>query len=57
MQILGLVGMYFDAGMVEVKTFFIFIQIGSGLTVARKHAGSFETRTHALEWGLENKID
>ena len=33
MQILGLLGMYFDAVVVEVKTFFIFIQIGSGHTV------------------------
>ena len=30
MQILGLLGMYFDAVVVEVKTFFTFIQIGSG---------------------------
>ena len=35
MQILGLVGMYFDAGMVVVKTFFIFIQVGSGLNEGR----------------------
>ena len=28
MQILGPLGMYFDAGVVEVKTFFTFIQIG-----------------------------
>ena len=27
-QILGLLGMYFDAVVVEFKTFFIFIQIG-----------------------------
>ena len=33
MQILGLLGMYFDAVVVEVKTFFTFIQIGSGHTV------------------------
>ena len=32
-QILGLFGMYFDAVVVEVKTFFTFIQIGSGHTV------------------------
>ena len=30
---LGLLGMYFDAVVVEVKTFFTFIQIGSGHTV------------------------
>ena len=34
MQILGLLGMYFDAVVVKVKTFFTFIQIGSGHTVA-----------------------
>ena len=28
MQILGLLGMYFDAIVVEVKTFFTFMQIG-----------------------------
>ena len=33
MQILGFLGMYFDAVVVEVKTFFTFIQIGSGHTV------------------------
>ena len=33
MQILGLLGMYFDAVVVEVKTFFTFIQIGSGHAV------------------------
>ena len=33
MQILGLFGMYFDAVVVEVETFFTFIQIGSGHTV------------------------
>jgi hypothetical protein len=33
MQILGLLGMYFDAVVVEVKTFFTFIQVGSGHTV------------------------
>ena len=32
-QILGLLGMYFDAVVVEVKIFFTFIQIGSGHTV------------------------
>ena len=32
-QILGLLGMYFDAVVVEVKTFFTFIQIGSDRTV------------------------
>ena len=32
-QILGLLGIYFDAVVVEVKTFFTFIQIGSGHTV------------------------
>ena len=35
MQILGLLGMNFDAVVVEVKTFFSFIRIGSGHTVAR----------------------
>ena len=33
MQILGLFGMYFDDVVVKVKTFFTFIQIGSGHTV------------------------
>ena len=33
MQILGLLGIYFDAIVAEVKTFFTFIQIGSGNTV------------------------
>ena len=33
MQILGLLGMYFDAVVVEVNIFFTFIQIGSGRTV------------------------
>ena len=33
MHILGLLGMYFDAVLVEVKAFFTFIQIGSGHTV------------------------
>ena len=33
MQILGVMGMYFDAVVVEVKTFFTFIQIGSGTWV------------------------
>ena len=32
-QILGLLGMYFDAVVAEVKTFFTFIQIDSGHTV------------------------
>ena len=32
-QILGLLGMYFDAVVVEVKTFYTFILIGPGLTV------------------------
>ena len=35
--ILGLMGMYFDAVVVEFKTFFTFFQIGSGHTV---HAAS-----------------
>ena len=33
MQIVGLLGMYFDAVVVEFKAIFIFIQIGSGHTV------------------------
>ena len=33
MQILGLLGMSFDAVVVEFQTFFTFIQIGSGHTV------------------------
>ena len=33
MHILGLLGMYFDAVVVEVKTFLLFIQIDSGHTV------------------------
>ena len=33
MQILGLLGMYFDALVVEVKTFFTFVLIGSDHTV------------------------
>ena len=37
MQILGLLGMYFDAVVVEVKTFFTFIQIGSGHTVLAQY--------------------
>ena len=41
MQILGLLGMYFDAVVVEVKTFFTFIQIGSDHTV---HAQSMAIR-------------
>ena len=32
-QILGHLGMYFDAAVVEVKTFFTFIQVDSGHTV------------------------
>ena len=39
MQILGLLGMYFDAVVVEVKTFFTFIQIGSGLPIWQKGLG------------------
>ena len=34
MQILGLLGMYFNAVVVEVKTFLTFIQIDSGHTVS-----------------------
>ena len=34
-QILGLLGMYFNAVVVEVKTFLTFIQIDSGHTVNR----------------------
>ena len=33
MQILGLLGIYFDAVVVEFKTFYTFMQIGSGYTV------------------------
>ena len=33
MQILGLLGMYFDAMVVEVKNFLFLFQIGSGHTV------------------------
>ena len=33
MQILGFLGMYFDAVVVEVDIFFTFFQIGSGHTV------------------------
>ena len=33
MQILGLLGMYFDAVVVEVEKFLLFFQIGSGHTV------------------------
>ena len=36
MQILGLLGMSFDAVVVEFQTFLHFIQIGSGHTVIRK---------------------
>ena len=35
-QILSLLGMYFDAVVVEFKIFFTFIQIGSGHTVGRE---------------------
>ena len=37
MQILGLLGIYSDAVVVEVKAFFTFIQIGSGHTVGIKN--------------------
>ena len=33
MKILGLLGKYFDAVVAEFKTFFTFIQIGSGHTL------------------------
>ena len=33
MQILGLLGMYFDAVVVEVEKYLLFFQIGSGHTV------------------------
>ena len=33
MHILGVLGMYFDAVVVEVKIFFTYIQFGSGHTV------------------------
>ena len=35
MLTLVLLGMYFDAAVVFIKTFFTFIQIGSGHTVAK----------------------
>ena len=35
-QIPGLLGIYFDAVVVEVKTFFTFLQIDSGHTVREK---------------------
>ena len=41
MQILGLLGMYFDAVVVEVEKSLLFFQIGSGLTVARVFIVSF----------------
>ena len=48
MQILGLLGMYFDAVVVEVKTFFNFIQIDSGHTVTtnmnRQTTNGLETK-------------
>ena len=33
MQILGLLGMYFDAVVVEVEKYLLFFQTGSGHTV------------------------
>ena len=33
MQILGLLGMYFDAVVVEVEKYLLFFQVGSGHTV------------------------
>ena len=36
MQILGLLGMYFDAVVVEVEKCLLFILIGSGRTVCRR---------------------
>ena len=36
MQILGLLGMYFDAVVVEVEKYLLFFQIGSGHTVGYK---------------------
>ena len=44
-QILGLLGKYFDAVVVEVKTFFTFIQIGSGHTVEYLEALHLSTWT------------
>jgi hypothetical protein len=41
MQILGLFGMYFDAVVVEVKTFFTFIQVSSGHSVSEQLVYSF----------------
>ena len=35
MQILGLLGMYFDAVVVEVEKYLLFFQIGSGHTVSQ----------------------
>ena len=36
MQILGLLGMYFDAVAVDVMKYLLFFQIGSGHTVPHK---------------------
>ena len=36
MQILGVLGMYFDAVVVEVEKHLLFFQIGSGHTVFKK---------------------
>ena len=35
MQILGLLGIYFDAVLIEVEKYLLFFQIGSGHTVYR----------------------
>ena len=48
MQILGLLGIYFDAIVAEVKTFFTFIQIGSGNTVVYRLRPMFLQKTFHL---------
>ena len=45
MQILGLLGMYFDAMVVEVEKYLLFFQIGSGHTVLK---GKTTTGTFSL---------
>ena len=43
MQILGLLGMYFDAVVVEVEKCLLFFQIGSSHTVTGPQYGLFES--------------
>ena len=43
-EILDLLGMYFDAAVVEVKTFFTFIQIDCGHTVMQTKNSKTENR-------------